>query len=211
MRECVQDGWLQLQMRQVRFDPGAVVRPRHVWTGEIVERAADAADRVEHAHRALHDVGQVTPAGAGEAVRRHGVEVLGATAEIVADGAADDGERGTDGTGERLDQAGLAGAGFAGEAVDLVAADLERDVVHRADLARDAKRLHPVVGAQVADGEQRRHGGLPSRARRLRGSIYSFIEMASRNRPTNRATTEATGKAIHHQMPETSAVCWLAQ
>ena len=51
----------------------------------------------------------------------------------------------------------------------------------------------------------------PNRLSRLRGSMYSFIDTASRNSPMNVITTSTTGNAIHHQMPATSAVCWLAQ
>ena len=51
----------------------------------------------------------------------------------------------------------------------------------------------------------------PNRLSRLRGSMYSFIDTANRNSPMNVITTSTTGNAIHHQMPATSAVCWLAQ
>ena len=55
----------------------------------------------------------------------------------------------------RLDQRGLAAARFAGEAVDLVAVDVQADVVDGAHLALDAEVVHQVIGAQVVD---RQHG-----------------------------------------------------
>ena len=61
----------------------------------------------------------------------------------------------------------------------------------------------PISGAITAHA--------PNRLSRLRGSMYSFIDTASRNSPMNVITTSTTGNAIHHQMPATSAVCWLAQ
>src|SRR5262249_49241208 len=112
--------------------------------------------------------------------------------------------------GNGLDQRGLAAARFAGEAVDLAGLDGEADIVDRAHLAPDAERRGAVVGAQARNGQDGRgHGAL--RPSRLRGSMYSFIDTASRNRPTKVMTTSSTGKKIHHQMPATSAVCWLAQ
>jgi len=49
------------------------------------------------------------------------------------------------------------------------------------------------------------------RASRLRGSMYSLMDMASMNRPKNSITTKIIGNAIHHQMPETMAEWALAQ
>ena len=100
---------------------------------------------------------------------------------------------------------------FAGEAVDLVGRDREADVVDGADLALDAEGGRPVVGAQARHGEDGLPAHPPVLPRRLRGSMYSFIDTASRNRPMKVITTSSTGKEIHHQMPATSAVCWLAQ
>src|SRR5258708_7122936 len=74
----------------------------------------------------------------------------------------------------------------------------------------DAEGGGRVIGAQAGHGE----GGFrhpPVLPRRLRGSMYSFIETASRKRPTKVITTSSTGKKIHHQTPATKAVCWLAQ
>ena len=118
-------------------------------------------------------------------------------------------ERRLGGGGDGLDQRGLAAARFARQPVDLAGRDREADIVDRPHVARHAERRGPVVGAQAFDGEDRRHRS--ARPSRLRGSIYSFIETASRKSPMKVMTTSSTGKKIHHQMPATSAVCWLAQ
>ena len=94
---------------------------------------------------------------------------------------------------------------FAGQAVDLARRDREADIVDRPHVARHAERRGPVIGAQAFDGEDRRHRSV--RPSRLRGSMYSFIETASRKSPMKVMTTSSTGKKIHHQMPATSAVC----
>ena len=121
---------------------------------------------------------------------------------------------------------------LAGQAVDLVAVDVQADVVDGADLAVDAEILHLVVGLEMR-GLHHRPGrppgvlsaatGLRLRARgghqlappirlsRLRGSMYSFIEIASRKSPMKVTVTKTVGKTNHHQTPETMALCWLAQ
>ena len=117
---------------------------------------------------------------------------------------------------------------FPGDAVDLLVPDLEGNAIDRPDLPLDAEMARAVVGFEVfygkhglaggargwafflpADGRGRGHAppSAPMRRSRLRGSICSFIDTASRNRPMNRATTKMTGKAIHHHTPATSAVC----
>src|SRR6185295_12989327 len=107
-------------------------------------------------------------------------------------------------------EGGFSGARFSGQSVDLVRANFERHAVDRPHLALDPKLRGAEVGSQILDLEHCRPGHCvapPMRARRLLGSMYSFIETASRNRPTNVITTSPTGNAIHHQMPATTAVC----
>ena len=184
--------------------------------------------RIEHVHRALHDVGEVPPADPRHLRRRRAVQPAVARQEREIDAAADDLQRRLDDAGDGLDQRGLAGARFAGEAVDLAAPDVEGDAVNRPDVAVDAEIAGAEMRLQVADRQDRpRRCRLrasvatawpaliasppPMRLSRLRGSMYSFIETASRNSPTKVMITTTVGKAIHHQMPATIAVCWLAQ
>src|SRR5471032_384435 len=133
-----------------------------------------------------------------------------AAAERKGDAACHQLERWLKGRGNRFDQAGLATARFAREAVDLAGRNGEADVVDGTHLTPHAERRGAVVGAEARDGEDRR-AQLLLRPRRLRGSMCSFIDTASRNSPMKVITTASTGKNIHHQMPATSAVCWLAQ
>src|SRR5262245_463557 len=140
----------------------------------------------------------------------HGMDVDGPAGEGEDHRARQHLERRLDGAGDGLDQRGLAAARFAGQPIDLVGLDGEADVVDGANLALDPEGRGPVIGAQVRDREDRcAHGS--ARPRRLRGSMYSFIDTASRKRPMKVMTTSSTGKKIHHQMPATRAVCWLAQ
>src|ERR1700681_1508413 len=134
--------------------------------------------------------------------------------------AADHFQRRLDGAGDGLDQRGLAGTGFSGEPVNLAAPDIEADAIDRLDGALDAEMVGAKVGPQIADREDRRgagglvhlrHDTAPMRLRRLRGSMYSFIDTASRNSPMKVMITAMVGKAIHHHTPATIAVCWLAQ
>ena len=151
--------------------------------------------------------------------------------EGVAHRAADDVERRADGARDRLDEGGLAAARLAGQAVDLVAVDVQADVVDGADLAVDAEILHLVIGLEmrrlhhrpgrlpgvfpprpaVRFGRRGHQLAPPIRLSRLRGSMYSFIEIASRNSPMKVIVTKTVGKTNHHQTPETMALCWLAQ
>src|SRR5215510_4117069 len=92
--------------------------------------------------------------------------------------------------------------------------NIKRDAVDGTHLTVHAKIACAIVRLQVLDTKDGRPGHrtpLPMRANRLRGSMYSFIETARRNRPTKVITTRPTGNAIHHQIPATIAVCWLAQ
>src|SRR5450631_1480038 len=183
--------------------------------------------RVEHVHRALQDVRQMPPADILELTSVKCIDVAVAAGEIECDRTADDSERWADRAHDGLDECGLAAARFACQPVNLVAVDMQADAIDGADLAADAEISGLVVGAQVPDREHalRRRLGVgckgwcggdhsriaPMRASRLRGSMYSFIEIASRNSPMNRMTTNNTGKKNHHQIPATIAVCWLAQ
>ena len=76
--------------------------------------------------------------------------------------AADHLQRRLDGAGDGLDQRGLAGTGFAGEAVDLAAPDVEADAVDRPDVALDAEMAGAEMRLQVAHRQDRRRRvGLP--------------------------------------------------
>ena len=182
-----------LQMLLDRSEKRAPVQS-HVAVGEIDERLAHPAHRVEDVHRALGDIGEVLPAYRGQFRRAEGIDV--AIEEAVADRAADHGERRPDGSGDGLQERRFAAARFAGEFVDLVAANDKRDVIDGAHLALDAEVVHQIIGAQAVDRQRRRpfrrrarragrsvvQAGLlhqvapPMRLRRLRGSIYSFID-----------------------------------
>ena len=158
----------------------------HVAGGEIDEGLTHPAHRVEDVHRALRDIREAPPAYRRQFRRAKGIDV--AIGEGVANRSADDCERWPDGRGDGLEERRLAATRFASQSVDLVAVDDERDVVDSAHLALDAKIVHQIIGAQVFDGERRRPGrrvvltGLghqaapPMRLKRLRGSMYSFID-----------------------------------
>jgi len=119
--------------------------------------------------------------------------------------AVDDAQRRADGGGEHLDEAGLAARALAGDAIDFVLGDVERDVVDRAHLALHAEIVHQIVGLEPLDGQDISHRQAPMRRRRLRGSMYSLSDTAKRNRPTNIMMTMITGMRIHHHVPTTSA------
>src|SRR5690606_7300165 len=193
--------------------------------GEIDERFADPAHRVEHIHRSLHDVGEMFPPHAGQLLLAHPEDVP--IEEAVLDRSADDVERRAVGGRDRLDQGCLAAARFPRDAVDLVPVDLECDVIDGTDLPVDAEILHLVVSTQIAHREDGLRGHrsvaglavrlhhhappMPMRASRLRGSMYSFIETASRNRAMKVSVMNAVGNTNHHHTPATMALCWLAQ
>ena len=79
------------------------------------------------------------------------------------------------------------------------------------DIAEIEARLRAVAGAGGVWSAAVGIGQTPMRFRRLRGSMYSFIDIDNRNRPMNRMTMAPTGAATHHQMPEISAEWELAQ
>ena len=125
------------------------------------------------------------------------------------DSAAHDLERRTHGRGDGLDQRRLARARFAGEPVDLVGAHLERHAVDSPYLAVHAEMARAVVGLQAVDAQHgfgrlrlpafdrerrgcRRHAPPPApmRCNRLRGSMCSFIDTASRNKPDEQHDNE---------------------
>jgi hypothetical protein len=76
--------------------------------GEILERVADPAYRVQHAHRALHDVGQPAPAHGIEFGGRKPIHVALPVLEVEQHGAADDGKRRLDGARDRFNERRLA-------------------------------------------------------------------------------------------------------
>jgi spore germination protein YaaH len=203
---------LELQTGQVGAHGVEKLRVRlaEMAEGEIDEGMPHPPHRVQHAHRALHDVAEMPPADRGQRLPLGAPHLDRAVGKLEGDGAGHHLERRLGGGGNGLDQGGLAAARFAGETVDLVGRNAEADIVDGTDLALDAERGRPVVGAQARHGED--GFAHPSvRPRRLRGSMYSFIDTASRKSPTKVMTTSSTGKKIHHQMPATRAVCWLAQ
>ena len=215
-RELVRKGLenLRREMQALQVAAHDLEERRHrladVAEGEVDEGMPHPPHRVQHVHRALHDVGEVLPADRRQLLAIDAVDVDGPVAEIEHHRACQHFERRLDRVGDGLDQGGLAAARFAGEAVDLVGGDAEADIVDGADLALDPERGRPVVGAQARHGEDG-FAHPPVRPRRLRGSMYSFIDTASRKSPMKVMTTSSTGKKIHHQMPATRAVCWLAQ
>ena len=150
------------------------------------------------------------PADIGEHLRIDIRHADAATLKIEGNRAANHFERGPGGGGDGSDQRRLAATRFAGETVDLVGPDLKAHAVDRPDFALNAKCGCLIVGAQIRDA-QYRISHAATRLSRLRGSMYSFIDTASRNRPMKVMTTSNTGKKIHHQIPATMAVCWLAQ
>jgi hypothetical protein len=212
VREGLQHVGREMQALQMAAHSGEELRHRlaHVAEGEVDEGVPDPPNRVQHVHRALHDVGQVLPADRRQFARGDGVDVDSLAVEIKHHRARQHLQRRLDCVGDGLDQRGLAAARFAGEAVDLVGRDREADIVDGTDLALDPEGGRPVVGAQARHGEDG-FAHPPLLPRRLRGSMYSFIDTASRKSPMKVITTSSTGKKIHHQMPATRAVCWLAQ
>src|SRR5690606_14939939 len=120
-------------------------RLAHVPEREIDEAVLDPAYRVQDAHRALHDVGEVLPADRAEVRLRAAVELDAAVAEIEAHRAADDVERRASGGGDGLDQRGLAGTRFAREPVDLIGLDAQTHVVDGAYLAPYAILIDQVI------------------------------------------------------------------
>ncbi len=92
---------------------------------EIDESRSKPAQRIQHVHRALHDVGKVPPADPRHLSRWSAVHsaVAGQESEIHA--AADDLQWRPDRADDSLDQRGLAGARLAGEPVDLVALNVQ--------------------------------------------------------------------------------------
>ena len=150
------------------------------------------------------------PADVGEHLRIGIRHVDAAAVKIEGDRAAHNFERWPRSSGNGPDQRRLAATRFAGEAVDLVGRNVKAHAIDSPDFALYTERGCPIVRAQIGDG-QHRIGHAATRLSRLRGSIYSFIDTASRNRPMKVMTTRNTGKKIHHQIPATIAVCWLAQ
>src|SRR5690606_37674928 len=120
---------------------------------EILERLADAAHRVQHAHRALHDVGEVPPADRLDLLLAGAGDVDGPAAERVGYRAVNYPERRADSGGQHLDEARLARGTLASDAVDLVGLDAHGDVVDGPNLAFDAEIVHLVVGLEAIDLE----------------------------------------------------------
>ena len=125
VRIGVEHRGLQAEPLEMRLDPAEELGlgARHVAEGEVDEGVTHPAHRVEHVHRALHHVAQMLPADAGQGFLAQLEDV--AVEEAVAGRAAQHVERRPVGAGDGLDEAGLAAARFAGEAVDLVALHVE--------------------------------------------------------------------------------------
>src|SRR5712664_3769365 len=168
------------------------------------------------------------PANARHFGRRRAMQSPVPRQEREFHGASDNIQRRLDRASDGLDQRGLAGTGLAGQTVDLSALDVEGNAVDRFDVAIDAEMAGAEMRLQIPDRQDRpiivrlscvckagRNGGhdvtRPMRLNRLRGSMYSFMDTASRNSPMNVMITTMVGKAIHHQTPATIAVCWFAQ
>jgi SAM-dependent methyltransferase len=100
------------------------------------------------------------------------------SAAMVAEAA-----RRADEAGNCLDQRRLARARFARKPEDLVAFDIEANVVDRTYFARDTEVRAAEMSLQVLDAQDRLAAHCappPIRARRLRGSMYSFIDTERR-------------------------------
>ncbi len=103
---------LEVKALQVRLHDVHEFRHRlaDVAKGEIDERAPYPPHRVQHAHRALHDIGEVLPADISELRSIGLIEVYATLAKAVRDGASDYAERRPDRGGNGLHQRGLAAA-----------------------------------------------------------------------------------------------------
>ena len=168
----------------MRLDPAPELGARqpHRPEREVLERLADSPYRIEHAHRALHDVREILPPQRFDLRLgcRVGVDV--AVLEMVGHRPIDDSQRRANGGGKGLDQRGLSRRAFARQAIDLVLPNRECDVVDRPHLAVDAEILGQVIGLQTLDGQNivcRGHQ-LPIRRKRERGSMYSLTDTASK-------------------------------
>jgi hypothetical protein len=122
-----------------------------MYADEVAKGVADAAHRVEHMHRSLRDVRDLLPAHRPQLGRRKGERVEPAVAEVVGDRSTQDRERRRHHTKQDFEQRGLAAARFAGDAVDLVLADGERDAVDRLDRSPHTVGFGDVIRAQILD------------------------------------------------------------
>ena len=117
--------------------PGALAVGPH----DVLELGAELGDRVQGVHRALHDDGQVAPAGGRQLLGGHGDQV--APLEQHAAGA-DPGRR-AEQLGEAEQHGRLAAAGLADHADELAGLHVEVEVLDRPD--RPCRR---VVGDREA-------------------------------------------------------------
>jgi hypothetical protein len=129
--------------------------PIEMRPGEIDKARAQPAHRIEHVHRALHDVGQMPPADSRHLGGRGAMHAAMAVQEREIHRAPDHLQRRLDGAGDGPDQRGLAGAGFAGQPVDLAAPDLEADAVDGLDMAFDAEVIGAEMRPQIPHREDR--------------------------------------------------------
>jgi hypothetical protein len=120
----------------------------HVPEGEILERFVNATNGVEYVHRALQDVGEMSPANGCTSGWGQRIEII--VDEAVVHLTADNFQRRPDRSRDRFDESGFAAAGFACNAIDLVLAHMHRDPVDSPYLAVDPEIFHPVVGAKIA-------------------------------------------------------------
>ena len=188
---------------------------------EIDESRSKPAKRIQNIHRALHDIGKVPPADPRHLSRWSAVHSAVAGQEREIHAAANDLHWRPDRAYDTFEQRGLAGAGLAGEPVHLAALNCKADAVDGLHLAFESEAVNPVKRPQVTDRQDRLrvdgrvrsrsfglyHGVPPALRRRLRGSMYSLVDTASRNSPMNVMITAMVGKAIHHQTPATIAAC----
>lgn len=155
---------IELQPLQMGGDPFEKdwAADLHVAKGEIGEGMTDSAHRIEHIHRALHDVGQMPPAQRQALFRLHRIDILGAAVEMECHFPRHDPQRRPDRAGNGLDQRRLAAARFTGNAIDLAAGDGQADIVDGAHLAIDAEEEGTVIGFQILNFDQRIHTNFPS-------------------------------------------------
>src|SRR4051794_9078035 len=102
---------------------------------EIDKRRSQPAQRIQRAHRALHDARQMTPADARYLPRWRPMQPSIAGQKCEIDLATDDLDRRPDRACDTLEQRGLAGAGLARDPVNFGAPHRKADTIDGLDLA----------------------------------------------------------------------------
>src|SRR5579883_1138102 len=111
----------QTQPSQMGTNDGQKLRQRlaEVTRGKVYKGLANPAQWVQHAHRALHDVGQVTPSYLRDLPGRRRQHIDRATSKAELGATPHDSKRGTPRGSNRLDQRRLAAARLARKPIDL--------------------------------------------------------------------------------------------